>query len=173
MVSVDAAVDVDWDKDGVHSIDVKLLVLSDRLRDCYSNHLRIYLDQNQTIGELELRRRSVCLVFLDCMMKLRAKMFKSDSSTFHLLMNKGLSVHVFTVKERLHKGSMALAWRNTSATLKSETPRSNTTQVRGYMAIWLDSFFFEHYASLRLHDDLARQFLFEHYASPRLLDDLA
>jgi hypothetical protein len=102
----------------VPNIDMKLLVLSDRLRDCYSNHLRIYLDQNQTIGELEL----------------------SDSSTFHLLMNKGLSVRVFTAKERLHKESLALAWRYTSATLKSETPRSNTTQVRDYMTIWLDSF---------------------------------
>jgi hypothetical protein len=29
------------DKAGVDSLDVNLLFLSDRLRDCYSNHLRL------------------------------------------------------------------------------------------------------------------------------------
>ena len=69
---------VDWDKAGLESSDVNLLLLSDRLRDCHFNHLRLrkhlYLDRNQTIGESELRRSSAYLVFLDYMMKLRAKM---------------------------------------------------------------------------------------------------
>jgi hypothetical protein len=92
-INVDVGGDVvDWDKAGLSSSDVILLLLSDRLRDCYSNHLRLgkrlYLDRNQTIGELELGRSSYYLVFLDYMMKLRAKMFTSDSSRSHILMNK-------------------------------------------------------------------------------------
>jgi hypothetical protein len=119
-------VDVDWDKAGLENSDVNLLLLSDRLRDCHSNHLRLrqhlYLDRNQTIGESELRRSSTYLVFLDYMIKLHAKMFESDTSKFHVLMNKGSSVHVFAVKERLTaKHSQALARRYCSATLKSET----------------------------------------------------
>jgi hypothetical protein len=55
MVDIDVNVDVDWDKAGLDRSDVNLLVLSNRLRDCYSNHLRLrkhfYLDRNQTAGE--------------------------------------------------------------------------------------------------------------------------
>jgi hypothetical protein len=110
VVGID--VDVEWDKAGLNNSDVNLLVLSDRLRDCYYNHLRLrkhlYLDRNQTLGESELRRNSACLVFLDYMMKLRAKMFQSDTSKFHLLMNKGSSVRVFDVKERLATETLAV-----------------------------------------------------------------
>jgi hypothetical protein len=74
VVNVDVDVDVgvvnvDWDKASPESSDVNLLVLSDRLRDCYSNHVRLrkhlYRDRNQMIGESELRRYSTYLVFLD------------------------------------------------------------------------------------------------------------
>jgi hypothetical protein len=133
VVGVD--IDIDWDKAGLHNSDVNLLVLSDRLRDCYYNHLRLrkhlYLDRNQTIGESVLRRHSTCLVFLDYMMKLRAKMFQSDTSKFHLLMNKGSSVHVFAVKERLTE--------ETLADLRS-FDRFSDAQVRDYMMVWIDSF---------------------------------
>jgi hypothetical protein len=128
-------VDVDWDKAGLESSDVNLLLLSDRLRDYYSNHLRLrkhlYPDRNQARGESELRRNSTQLVFLDYMMKLRAKMFKSDTSKFHLLMNKGSSVHVFAVKERLNT--------ETLAGFSSEEQFSDA-RVEDYMMIWLDSF---------------------------------
>jgi hypothetical protein len=76
-IAVNARV-VDLENASLDSSDVNLLLLSDRLRDCHSNHWRLrkhlYLDRNQTIGESELRRSSTYLVFLDYMMKLRAKM---------------------------------------------------------------------------------------------------
>jgi hypothetical protein len=109
-VGIDVA-DVDCDKAGLDSSGVNLLLLSDRLRDCHSNHFRLrkhlYLDRNQTIGESELRRSSSVLVFLDCMMKLRAKMFTSDTSKFLLLM-KGSKVYVFAVN-----GALEFNCRNT------------------------------------------------------------
>jgi hypothetical protein len=48
-------VDVDWDKAGLESSDVNLLLFFDRLRDYYSNLLRLrkhlYPDRNQARGE--------------------------------------------------------------------------------------------------------------------------
>jgi hypothetical protein len=87
---------------GVDHLDVNLLFLPDRLRDCYSNHLRLrkhlYLDRNQTGGESLIRRYSDVVIFLDYMMKLRAKMFRSDTSKFYMVMSKGTSVSVAAVK---------------------------------------------------------------------------
>jgi hypothetical protein len=84
MVGIDVDVDVDidigvvdviWHNVGLESSDMNLPVISDRLCNCYSNHLRLlrkhlYLDRNQTIGELEPRRYSTQLVCLFSMMKL-------------------------------------------------------------------------------------------------------
>jgi hypothetical protein len=65
------------------------------------------------------------------MMKLRAKMFESDTSKVHLLMKKASSVHVLAVKERLPA--------ETLAGLSSEEQFSDA-QVRDYMMIWIVSF---------------------------------
>jgi hypothetical protein len=65
------------------------------------------------------------------MMKLRTKMFTSDTSKFRLLMSKALSVYVFAVKERL-----------TAETLSSLNleEQFSVAQVRDCMMIWLGSF---------------------------------
>jgi hypothetical protein len=71
-------------------------------RTAASDHLRLrkhrYLDRKQTLGEYDFRRFSEFLVFVDYMMKLRAKMYQSGTSKFHLLMSEGFSIQVMAVK---------------------------------------------------------------------------
>ena len=61
----------------------------------------LYLDLNQTRGEMKPGKEGYWLVTMEYMMKLRAKIHQSDSSKFHALMTKGCSVHVFFIKGRM------------------------------------------------------------------------
>jgi hypothetical protein len=104
LVRVKGAIDapvitIPWDKANMSHHHLNMLSLCDCLRKCYDDHLRyrrhLYLDRNQSYGEIEFNRTSKACAKLDYMMKLRAKQWKADSSVFHLMMSKGSSVHVF------------------------------------------------------------------------------
>jgi hypothetical protein len=97
--------------------DSNMLSLCDCIRKCYDDHYDtgdIYLDRNQSYGEIELNRTSSFVAKLDYMMKLRAKQFKADTSIFHLMMIKGCSVHVFCFKGE----SMMSGWRKRDQTMR-------------------------------------------------------
>ena len=103
---VDApAVDIPWNQSSMSHHDLNMLSLCDCIRKCYDDHLRyrrhLYLDRNQSYGEIELNRTSRFIAKLDYMMKLRAKQYNADTSIFHLMMSKGCSVHVFCLKGRI------------------------------------------------------------------------
>jgi hypothetical protein len=82
------------------------LVLWETLEKLRKNHLKLrkhlfYLDHNQTDGENEIDKNEQYVGKMDYMMKLRACIFKMPTSKFHMVMNKGTSVHVFALKKRL------------------------------------------------------------------------
>ena len=117
--------------------DLNMLSLCDCLRKCYDDHLRyrrhLYLDRNQSYGEIELNRTSKACAKLDYMMKLRAKQWKADTSVFHLMMNKGTSVHVFCFKGRIDGERLKELKPNDDAS-------TSMVQVGDYVMIWIDSF---------------------------------
>ena len=85
----------------------------------------LYLDRNQSYGERIIGQESTWCGYMDYMMKLRAKSWMSDSSTFHMLMNKGSSVHVFCIKRRI----------------MNEADATNIgVQCGDYQMVWIDSF---------------------------------
>jgi hypothetical protein len=100
-----AIIYVSWIKTDLSHGALNLLVLADYIRSCQGRHIRyrrhLYLDRNQSYGEIMLARFARWVIKIDYMMKLRAKFWESDSSVFHLIMNKGSSVHVCCVKERI------------------------------------------------------------------------
>jgi hypothetical protein len=81
------AVDIPWNQSSMSHHDLNMLSLCDCIRKCYDDHLRyrrhLYLDRNQSYGEIELNRTSRFVAKLDYMMKLRAKQYKADTSIFH------------------------------------------------------------------------------------------
>lgn len=101
-LGADSFKDVPWDKSGLSHSVLNMLSLTREFRFLLASHQRyrrhLYLDRNQSYGEIQLNRFSKFVVLLDYMMKLRAKAWKADTSVFHLMMNKGTSVHVFCFK---------------------------------------------------------------------------
>ena len=97
-----------------------------RAKDRHSRYMRhLYLDRNQSYGERIIGQESTWCGYMDYMMKLRAKSWMSDSSTFHMLMNKGSSVHVFCIKRRI----------------MNEADATNIgVQCGDYQMVWIDSF---------------------------------
>jgi hypothetical protein len=82
-----------------------VLCLADYVAELHTDHRRylkhLYLDRNQTYGEIQIKRYSSVVGFLDYMMKLRGKIFREGTNDFHLVMNIGTSVHVLAVKRRI------------------------------------------------------------------------
>jgi len=111
--------------------DLNHLCLVDRIYKLQGRHTRyirhLYLDRNQTYGELKLANLGTYCVFMDYMMKLRAKQWLSDSSCFHMLMNKGCSVHVFCIKRRM-------------MTIVDNIALETGLEVGDYQIVWIDSF---------------------------------
>jgi hypothetical protein len=101
-----------------------------------SYHLRyrrnLYLDRNQSYGEIELNRTSRFIAKLDYLLKLRAKQYKADTSTFHLVMSQGCSVHVFCFKGRIDDERLE--------EMRSNDACTSMVQVGDYVMIWIDSF---------------------------------
>jgi hypothetical protein len=101
-----------------------LLSLTDALRTSDEAHFRyrrhLYLDRNQSFGEIQFSAKSNCIAKLECMMKLLAKQWKADTSIFHFMMSKETSVHVFCFKGRMHEQRLAeLTTANELATVVS------------------------------------------------------
>ena len=98
---------VKWNFCSLDHRRIEYVVLWEVLNDLNKQHIRyrkhLYLDRNQMHGENEIDYQEPFVGKMDYMMKLRAEMFKSPTSSFHLLMNKGTSVHVFCAKQRLDK----------------------------------------------------------------------
>ena len=131
------AVNIPWNQASMSAHDLNMLSLCDCLRKCYDDHLRyrwhLYLDRNQSYGEIGLNRTSKACTKLDYMMKLRAKQWKADTSVFHLMMNKGTSVHVFYFKGRIDGERLK--------DLKPDDDVSTSmVQVGDYVMIWIASF---------------------------------
>ena len=118
-----------WDKVNITPENIDNLLLVDFLYKCQERHTRyirhLYLDRNQTWGELDIGRTSTWSIYMDYMMKLRAKIWQTNSSNFHVLMNKGCSVHVFCMKEKLTDENMA---------------KSVGLEVGDNRIAWIDSF---------------------------------
>lgn len=93
------------EKHGFAREEINFLVLREEISRLQDRHLRLrchlYLDRNQTHGENEINYLWRNVVDNDYMMKLRAAIWRAGSQDFHILMNKGCSVHVMAVKRRL------------------------------------------------------------------------
>jgi hypothetical protein len=77
------AVDIfSWNQSSMSHHDLNMLSLYGCIRKCHDDHLRyrrhLYLDRNQSYGEIELNRMSRFIAKLDYMMKVRAKQYKAD-----------------------------------------------------------------------------------------------
>jgi hypothetical protein len=126
-------VDIRWDHTDLSYSDLNLLCLTDYIIKCRDKHLRyrkhLYLDRNQSYGEIQIGRLFRFLLKMDYMMKLRSKEYKSDTSLFHLLMSKGCSVHVACIKERIDE------------ILANQLSEQGSEGVVGdYSLTWVDSF---------------------------------
>jgi hypothetical protein len=130
-------VDVLWRHTKIEHKEVNELLLCDMLMKQKRNHLRhrqhLYLDRNQTYGEIQINRYSDDVCKLDYMMKLRAQVWKSDTSMFHVLMNKGTSVHVFCYRRRITVERMPPAETMSDEELENQ-------QLGDYQMAWIDSF---------------------------------
>ncbi len=130
------AVDIPWNQSSMSHHDLNMLSLCDCIRKCYDDHLRyrrhLYLDRNQSYGEIELNRTSRFIAKLDYMMKLRAKQYNADTSIFHLMMSKGCSVHVFCFKGRIDDERLG--------EMRSNDAFTSMVQVSDYVLIWIDTF---------------------------------
>jgi hypothetical protein len=131
-----SAVDIPWNQSSMSHHDLNMLSLCDCIRKCYDDHLRyrrhLYLDRNQSYGEIELNRTSRFVAKLDYIMKLRAKQYKADTSIFHLMMSKGCSVHVFCFKGRIDDERLE--------EMRSNDACTSMVQVGDYVMISIDSF---------------------------------
>ena len=126
----DEIIKIPWDEGNFDDKTLNLLALVDFFEDCTDRHTRyichLLLDRNQTRGEIDLKRLHNAIAFLDYMMKLRGKKFKSDSSTFHIEMSKGTSAHVMSIKQRIEKQEIVVTLDN--------------AQVGDHQMTWIDSF---------------------------------
>ena len=81
---------------------------------------------------MKLNQDSPAIAKLDYIMKLRAKSWEADTSTFHLMMNKGTSVHVFCFKGRIDDERLQQLTASNAAV--------SSVQIGDYIMIWIDSF---------------------------------
>jgi len=84
-------------KKGLILSDVDCLAIPATIDRLQQNHLNLrrhlYLDRNQMFGEMEVNAQEKCRIESDYCMKMRAAIWRAGSQDFHLLMNKGTSVH--------------------------------------------------------------------------------
>jgi hypothetical protein len=96
---------VSWNHTDLNHLALNLLSLTDSIRKRIENHLRyrrhLYLDRNQSYGEMQMNKNSPNFVKQDYMMKISPKQWQADCSVFHLMMSKGQSVSVFCFKGRI------------------------------------------------------------------------
>jgi hypothetical protein len=130
-------VNVSWDDTDLNQLALNLLSLTDSIRKCIENHLRyrrhLYLDRNQSFGEMQMNKNSDNFVKQDYMMKIRPKQWKADCSVFHLMMSEGHSVSVFCFKGRIDAYRLEQLRRAGAIT-------AITANTGDYILIWIDSF---------------------------------
>jgi hypothetical protein len=130
-----AEVDIAWNMAGLSNDQLNLLALTDFIDGCITSHKRyrrhLYLDRTQSFGEIQLGRTLDDFGKIDYMMKLRAKQWQADTSKFHLLMNKGTSVHVLSCKSRVNAARCQK--------MLDEDPTSKV-EIGDYNMTWIDSF---------------------------------
>lgn len=128
--------DVMWDtlQNQVNAAQYNTLKVVDYieiLRECNQRYMRhLYLDKNQTYGEVWIKALQEAVALMDYMMKLRSKIFDADTSLFHLTNSKGMSVHVFCLKNKIISEEMA-------NNLRAE---GLDVEVGDDQMIWIDSF---------------------------------
>jgi hypothetical protein len=127
-------VNVSCDHTDLNHLVLNLLSLTDLIRKCIENHVRyrrhLYLDRDQSYGEMQMNKNSRHFVKQDYMMKIRPKQWQADCSVFHLMMSKGQSVSVFCYKGRIDAQRLEQLRRAGAITV----------DMGDYILIWIDSF---------------------------------
>ena len=95
---------------GLSLSDINYLAMPEEILRLQKNHLNLrrhlYLDRNQMYGEMMVNSSSRYRFESDYCMKLRAAIWKTGSNDFHLLMNKGTSVHTSALSVTLSEDAV-------------------------------------------------------------------